>query len=121
MDYFNYKVLTLIWFLLPVYLFIGLLPIPFWYHASIRWVVLAVCIYLAILSFTNNFIIIFVLMLCIVFLFRPIYPFILEGIIWITFNIAAIVLISITIYYIREELKRKAEKYFPDLSNNINN
>lgn len=117
----NYKVISVIWFLLPLYLFIGLLDVPFVYYVSIRWIVLAVCIYLAVLSFKNDFIINFVLMICIMFLFRPVYPFILEGLVWIAFNIAAIVLISITIYYLREELKRRAEKYLPDLSNNINN
>jgi len=121
MNNINYKVLTIIWIALPIFLIIGLLPIPFWYYASIRWVLLFVSGYIATISLTLGFPINFVLMLCIMFLFRPIYPFILEGSIWVTFNISALVLISITIYYLREEYKRKDEVRRQNLYDQINN
>jgi len=121
MEYFNNKLLSIIWIVLPIYLIIGLLPIPFWYYASIRWVILAVCIYISIIALSNDFPIVFILMLCIMFIFRPIYPFIIEGIMWGVFNIAVILLFSITIYYLKEDFKRRAEINLPDLSNQINN
>lgn len=121
MNNFNYKVLTFIQFFLPIYLIIGLLPISFWYFALIRWVILAVCIYLAILSFANDFPITLILMLCMMFLFRPIYPFIIEGGVWIMFIIVAIILFLMTIYYLKENYKRKEERKLPDLSNQTNN
>lgn len=106
---------------LPVYLIVGLLQIPFWYYASVRWVMMAVCIYLALLSFSNDFPITLVLMLCMMFIFRPLYPFIIEGTVWIGFIIAAIILFEMTIYYLKENYKRKEEKELPDLSNHTNN
>lgn len=121
MNNFNYKVLTFIQFFLPIYLIIGLFPIPFWYSALIRWVILAVCIYLAILSFANDFPITLILMLCMMFLFRPIYPFIIESGVWVMFIIAAIILFLMTIYYLKENYKRKEERKLPDLSNQTNN
>ena len=121
MRNFNYEILTFILITLPLYLLIGLLPVPFWYLASIRWVILTVCIYLAILSLSRDFPINFFLMLCIMFIFRPIYPFILDGILWTFFNVVAIVLFSLTIFYLREDCKRIAEINLPDLSKHINN
>ena len=121
MNNFNYKVLTFIQFFLPIYLIVGLFPIPFWYSALIRWVILAVCIYLAILSFVNDFPITLILMLCMMFLFRPIYPFIIESGVWVMFIIAAIILFLMTIYYLKENYKRKEERKLPDLSNQTNN
>ena len=121
MNNFNYKVLTFIQFFLPIYLIVGLFPIPFWYSALIRWVILAVCIYLAILSFANDFPITLILMLCMMFLFRPIYPFIIESGVWVMFIIAAIILFLMTIYYLKENYKRKEERKLPDLSNQTNN
>lgn len=121
MNNLNYRVLTLIQIALPVYLIVGLLPIPFWYFESVRWVTLAVCIYLAKLSLSNDFSINFFMMLCMMFLFRPIYPFVLEGLTWIFFNLVAIVIFSITIFYLKENIKSKAEINLPDLSKHINN
>ena len=121
MNNINYRLLIFIQFALPVYILMGLSPIPFWYFASVRWVILSVCIYLAILSLSHNFPISFVLMLCMMFFFRPIYPFVLEGLFWIFFNIAAIAVLSITIYYLKEDCKRRAEINLPDLSKHINN
>jgi hypothetical protein len=117
----NYRILTLIQFIIPIYLFVGLFPIPFWYYASIRWVIMVVCIYLAILSFSSDFPIQGILMICMIFIFRPIYPFIIEGTMWVAFNIAAIILFLLTIYYLKENYKRKEEMKLPDLSNNFNN
>lgn len=117
MNNSNYKALTFIQFFLPIYLIVGLVPIPFWYYALIRWVVLTVCVYLAILSFANDFPITLILMICMMFIFRPIYPFIIEGLMWVAFNISAIILFSITIYYLKENYKRKEERKLPDLSN----
>lgn len=116
----NYKILTLIQFLLPIYLIVGLLPIPFWYYASVRWVIMAVCIYLAILSFSNDFPISGMLMLCLMFIFRPIYPFILEGILWVGFVLSAIVLFLMNIFYLKENYKRKEEINLPDLTKHLN-
>ncbi len=121
MNSFNYKVLTFIQFFLPIYLFIGLFPIPFWYYAMIRWVILVVCIYLAILSFANDFPITLILMICMIFIFRPIYPFLIEGTIWVAFNISAIILCLMTIFYLKENYRRKEETKLPDLSNQTNN
>lgn len=117
----NYKILTVIQLLLPIYLIVGLLEIPFWYYASVRWVIMAACIYLAILSFSNEFPISGMLMLCLMFIFRPIYPFIIEGIVWAAFNVALIILFLMTIYYLKENYKRKAEMKLPDLTKYINN
>jgi len=117
----NYKILTIIQYLLPIYLIVGLLEIPFWYYASVRWVIMAVCIYLAILSFSNEFPISGMLMLCLMFIFRPIYPFIIEGIVWVAFNVALMILFLMTIYYLKENYKRKAERKLPDLTKYINN
>ena len=116
----NYRILTLIQFIIPVYLIVGLFPIPFWYYASIRWVIMVVCIYIAILSFSSDFAIQGILMICMIFIFRPIYPFIIEGIVWIGFNTAAIVLFLMTIYYLKENFKRKAEMKLPDLTKQLN-
>lgn len=121
MNNFNYKVLTFIQFFLPIYLIVGLFPLPFWFSALIRWIILAVCIYLAILSFANDFPITLILILCMIFLFRPIYPFIIESGVWVMFIIAAIILFLMTIYYLKENYKRKEERKLPDLSNQTNN
>ncbi len=121
MNNVNYRILIFIQYALPVYILLGLLPVPFWYFTSVRWVILAVCIYLAILSLSYNFPISFVLMLCMMFFFRPIYPFVLEGLLWIFFNLAAIALFSVIINYLREDCKRRAEINLPDLSKHINN
>ena len=119
MNDINYKILTLIQFFIPVYLLIGFLDIPFWYYESVRWTILIVCLYIAIVSIRNDFLVNFILMLGLIFLFRPIYPFILEGLMWIAFNISAIIIISITILYLKEEYKRKSELKLPDLLNNL--
>lgn len=117
----NYKILTVIQLHLPIFLIVGLLEIPFWYYASVRWVIMSVCIYLAILSFSNEFPISGILMLCLMFIFRPIYPFIIDGIVWAAFNVAIIILFLITIFYLKENYKRKAEMKLPDLTKYINN
>ena len=79
------------------------------------------CIYISIIALSDDFPIVFILMLCIMFIFRPIYPFIIEGIMWGVFNTAVILIFSITIYYLKEDFKRRAEINLPDLSNQINN
>ena len=119
MTIVNLRILLVLQVVFPLYIVAGLLPGPFWFYESIRWVILFVCIYLAWLSIRRELVINFVLMLGVIFIFRPIYPFILDGIIWIAFNIATIVLILITIHYLKEEYKRMSDQKLPNLSNYI--